>query len=58
MDYEGAPSVGLSFNPCFNGFMDKDILVRTFRLSHTMCFNPCFNGFMDKDCELEIQLTF
>ena len=37
-----------SFNPCFNGFMDKDAAAATRGAITSSCFNPCFNGFMDK----------
>ena len=38
-----------SFNPCFNGFMDKDPEVMVAAEDAMFRFNPCFNGFMDKD---------
>ena len=37
-----------SFNPCFNGFMDKWGTLYPVLKSLLGCFNPCFNGFMDK----------
>ena len=37
------------FNPCFNGFMDKDRERRRSGKKLVSSFNPCFNGFMDKD---------
>ena len=37
------------FNPCFNGFMDKDKRRSHAQTSAMERFNPCFNGFMDKD---------
>ena len=51
-------SIPICFNPCFNGFMDKD--KRLFGWSMTgSSFNPCFNGFMDKDiCSLFISYPF
>ena len=39
------------FNPCFNGFMDKDIMALMAPKISIASFNPCFNGFMDKDME-------
>ena len=39
----------LSFNPCFNGFMDKDLERELVLGDYIKSFNPCFNGFMDKD---------
>ena len=37
------------FNPCFNGFMDKDACMAQPPVLLPWGFNPCFNGFMDKD---------
>ena len=37
-----------SFNPWFNGLMDKDILPSS-GSDRIRCFNPWFNGLMDKD---------
>ena len=42
-------SMTSGFNPCFNGFMDKDTMPLTLANSRLTGFNPCFNGFMDKD---------
>ena len=39
----------ICFNPCFNGFMDKDRSSFFQRALLYPGFNPCFNGFMDKD---------
>ena len=53
MDKDAALRIGQArshwgFNPCFNGFMDKDLISR-YRTNPGVSFNPCFNGFMDKD---------
>ena len=37
------------FNPCFNGFMDKEQLTAAQEQIAALSFNPCFNGFMDKE---------
>ena len=39
-----------SFNPCFNGFMDKEVKQQCIANGTEYGFNPCFNGFMDKEC--------
>ena len=43
--------IAKSFNPCFNGFMDKCSSEGTEHSPKHSRFNPCFNGFMDK-CSL------
>ena len=45
-------SADIGFNPCFNGFMDKDAPYFAWSFVLVSCFNPCFNGFMDKDWHL------
>jgi len=37
------------FNPCFNGYMGKDLHRDSIAGSGILCFNPCFNGYMGKD---------
>ncbi len=39
----------VSFNPCFNGQQDKNIVDGTSASAATAGFNPCFNGQQDKN---------
>ena len=39
----------VSFNPWFNGLMDKDAANSPKSGKHLPSFNPWFNGLMDKD---------
>ncbi len=50
--------VRLSFNPCFNGTMYKNILLRGNRINLTRCFNPCFNGTMYKNINQKVMKKY
>ena len=46
------------FNPCFNGFMDKEMSHLRSAMSKADSFNPCFNGFMDKEHDTACKQSF
>ncbi len=49
-------SSSIRFNPCFNGWMGKDLYQERGMLYLWESFNPCFNGWMGKDLSISIYM--